>query len=85
MSRLLWCTDIHLDHLRVPDAARMFGDYLRQKHNFDAVVVTGDIAEAGNVAGLLGQFADGITTGFWLYVAIRIALACTITQLTFEC
>lgn len=58
--RLLWVTDCHLDHLRTPKAAQTFGEYLRVEQEFDAVVVTGDIAEAPSVRGLLESFAQGV-------------------------
>lgn len=38
----------------------MFGEYLRQEQEFNAVVLTGDIAEAHNVVDLLQRFASGI-------------------------
>ena len=60
MTRLLWCTDIHLDHLRVPDASRKFGEYLAAEQTFDALVVTGDIAQSNNIVELLPSFAKGV-------------------------
>jgi UDP-2,3-diacylglucosamine pyrophosphatase LpxH len=68
MSRLLFCTDIHLDHLPSPESARIFGDYLRREQEFDAVVVTGDVAEARSVASLLDRFAEGIGAAnvYWI-------------------
>lgn len=45
--RLLWLTDIHLDHLRGGNSARDFAKSLKQQYDeFDSVVVTGDIATA---------------------------------------
>lgn len=55
--RLLWITDPHLDHLRVVGAAGAFGEALRCEEQFDAVVVTGDIATADTLKGLLSEFA----------------------------
>lgn len=39
---------------------RMFGEYVRLEQEFDAVVVTGDIAESHNLIPLLKLFAEGI-------------------------
>jgi UDP-2,3-diacylglucosamine pyrophosphatase LpxH len=58
--RLLWLTDIHLDHIRVPDGSRIFASYLRVEQAFDAVIVTGDIAEAPTVRDHLQAFAQEI-------------------------
>jgi len=58
--RLLWATDIHLNFLKAPGAAQTFGAYLGVEQEFDAVVVTGDIAEAPSVRVLLESFARGV-------------------------
>jgi predicted MPP superfamily phosphohydrolase len=57
---LLWISDCHLNHLRASGAAQTFGAYLGVEHDFDAVVVTGDIAEAPSVRMLLEDFARGV-------------------------
>ena len=62
--KLLWCTDIHLDHMVTPAAlqpverARVFGEYLKTQDP-DAILITGDIAEAPTVKDLLSSFAEG--------------------------
>ncbi len=60
MYKLLWCTDLHLDLL--PGAGpRTFGECLSAEAPFDAVVVTGDIAEPSwRVRSLLERFAQGV-------------------------
>jgi len=60
MCRILWLTDIHLDHLRNWNAAQTFGAYLRIEHWFDIVVITGDIAEANSVSQILNNFSIGV-------------------------
>jgi 3',5'-cyclic-AMP phosphodiesterase len=57
--RLLWLTDIHLNFLRPANAAQTFGACLGVEHDFDRIVITGDIAEAPTVRDLLCQFARG--------------------------
>jgi predicted phosphodiesterase len=52
--------DRHLNFLRTPGAPRSFGAYLRQEKDFEAVVISGDIAEAPTVRALLLQFAEGV-------------------------
>ena len=58
--RLLWATDIHLSHLKVAGASRRFGEYLRDEQDFDAVLLTGDIATHGTLRDCLGDFAKAI-------------------------
>lgn len=60
MTRLGWITDPHLNFLRAPEAVKRFGEYLAAEHDFDAVVITGDIAEAPTVKDLLTQFVSGL-------------------------
>lgn len=58
--RVLWLTDIHLNFLISEDTCRLFGEYMREGHQFDEVLVTGDIAEAPSLVPLLKAFAAGI-------------------------
>lgn len=58
--RLLWLTDPHLNFLRNPDMCRLFGEALRSEEEFDAVIITGDIAEAPSIVDRLRRFAGGI-------------------------
>jgi len=58
--RLLFLTDIHLNFLKPPGAAQAFGESLCAEQEFDALVVTGDIAEAPTVRALLESFSRGI-------------------------
>lgn len=58
--RLLWITDPHLNFLRNPDMCRLFGEAMRSEEEFDAVVITGDIAEAPSIVDRLRRFAGGI-------------------------
>ena len=57
---LLWITDPHLNFLRRPGASRAFGQQLDREHAFDAVLITGDIAEAPSLRRLLEEFAQGV-------------------------
>lgn len=60
MGLLLWATDIHLDHLAHPSAAREFGRALREENpEADALVLTGDNAEAPTFAKLLRELQSG--------------------------
>lgn len=59
MTRLLWITDPHLNFLPHPDSVRQFGISLRETEEFDAIVVTGDIAEAPSIRHLLTEFVSG--------------------------
>lgn len=66
---LLFLTDIHLDHLRVPQAARAFGESLvREYPNAEALLVTGDIASGHNIERFLPEFAEGVADRkiFWI-------------------
>lgn len=57
---LLWITDPHLNFLRPAGASRAFGESLCSEHVFDAVVLSGDIAEAPSLCPLLAEFARGV-------------------------
>jgi predicted phosphohydrolase len=46
MLKLVWLTDIHLNHLKFMGAARAFGEYLAEETKADAYLITGDISEA---------------------------------------
>ncbi len=46
MYKLVWLTDIHLNHLKFQGAARAFGEYLAEETQADALLITGDISEA---------------------------------------
>lgn len=61
MTKTLWLTDIHLDHLRNSvTASKTFGEYLQAEQEFDQVVITGDIAEAHTFKSRLNALAEGI-------------------------
>jgi predicted phosphohydrolase len=57
---LLWITDPHLNFLPAAGASRMLGEYLCREHSFDAVILSGDIAEAPSLRELLTDFASGV-------------------------
>lgn len=59
-QRVLWATDVHLDHLPVREAALEFGRALSHEQP-DAVglIVTGDIAEARSVERILQDLVAG--------------------------
>jgi UDP-2,3-diacylglucosamine pyrophosphatase LpxH len=58
--RLLWATDVHLDHVRKPHAAHTFGAGLAEAHpEASELVVTGDIAEADCIEHILEDLARG--------------------------
>jgi hypothetical protein len=57
---LLWITDPHLNFLPGVEASRVLGGYLSQEYSFDAVILSGDIAEAPTLRSLLFAFAKGI-------------------------
>lgn len=65
MTKLLWITDPHLNFLRDASAVQIFGSYLNEEQEFDAVVITGDIAEAPSVKPLLESFARGINKNIY--------------------
>lgn len=44
--RLVWATDIHLNFLKRPFAARVFGQCLREENQADAIVLSGDLSTA---------------------------------------
>lgn len=56
--RATWLTDIHLNFLR-PLALKAFYDRVKAEQP-DALLITGDIAEADSVARYLAEMADGI-------------------------
>lgn len=58
--KLLWITDPHLSFLPAAGASRTLGEYLCQEHSFDAVILSGDIAEAPSLRELLTDFAHGV-------------------------
>jgi Icc protein len=59
-SLLLWATDVHLDHLPVPEAAFEFGRALSNEQPAAAgLIVTGDIAEAHSVENILKDLTRG--------------------------
>jgi len=60
MFRLAWATDIHLNFLKHPGAAKMFGEYLADETQADALLVTGDISEAPT----LEMHLEELETGF---------------------
>jgi predicted phosphohydrolase len=57
---LLWLTDPHLNFLPSAESSRVLGQYLCQEHAFDAVILSGDIAEAPCLLELLACFAQGV-------------------------
>lgn len=58
MNRVVWLTDIHLNFL-LADPARAFLAEVAASHP-DAVLISGDIAEAHNVTDYLGQIDEAI-------------------------
>lgn len=58
--RVLWITDPHLNFLPGAGASRVFGEHLVRERSFDAVILSGDIAEAPSVRDLLSAFAQGV-------------------------
>lgn len=57
---VLWMTDPHLNFLPDAAACRQLGGQLLQEHRFEAVVLSGDIAEAPTLRHLLTEFAHGV-------------------------
>src|SRR5262245_40164061 len=57
---LLWLTDPHLNFLPDVWASKALGQYLCRERSFDAVVLSGDIAEADSLRELLSAFAQGV-------------------------
>lgn len=55
---LTWLTDIHLNFLEVDEREKFYRDILETKS--DAVLITGDIAEATSFVMLLTEMADYI-------------------------
>lgn len=59
MRQLLWATDVHLDHVGPPNAARTFGELLRRSYpTSEGLIVTGDIAEGRTVAETLRELSE---------------------------
>ncbi|HEY6727232.1 MAG TPA: metallophosphoesterase [Polyangiaceae bacterium] len=57
---VLWATDVHLDHLPLREAALEFGRALsREQPDAVSLIVTGDIAEAHSVEGILRDLVAG--------------------------
>ena len=56
--KLAWVTDIHLNFLEFADRKRFYKDIVATKSN--AVLVSGDIAEATAVFGILEEMAQHI-------------------------
>ena len=56
--KLAWATDIHLNFLEFADRKRFYQDIVAIKSN--AVLVSGDIAEAPNVSEILEEMAQHI-------------------------
>jgi len=57
MMKLAWLTDIHLNFL---DNSQRMAFYQSLPHDKDAIVISGDIAEANSVAVILEEMADYI-------------------------
>lgn len=62
--RLIWLTDVHLNFIP-HGASKTFGEYVLAEETqlggpFDAVVVTGDIAEYTSFEELIEEFAQGV-------------------------
>jgi predicted phosphohydrolase len=60
MFRLAWATDTHLNMLRIPEAPKLFGEYLSAETSCDALVITGDISEGSRVFPHLKQMREGL-------------------------
>lgn len=59
-SKLVWCTDIHLDFLRPYGAQAAFGEYLGDEYpDAKACIITGDISETPTLENHLGEFEEG--------------------------
>lgn len=58
--RLVWLTDPHLNFLRHPTAARMFGEYLREETRGEVFLATGDISEAPGLDHHLRELLKGL-------------------------
>ena len=56
--KLAWVTDIHLNFLESADRKRFYQDIVATKSN--AVLVSGDIAEAPTVSDILEEMAQKI-------------------------
>jgi len=56
--KLAWVTDIHLNFLEFADRKRFYKDIVATKSN--AVLVSGDIAEAPTVSDILEEMAQHI-------------------------
>lgn len=58
--RLTWCTDLHLNFLKHPEAQKAFGEAIARETGCSAVVVTGDISEAPVLEHHLEQLEEGL-------------------------
>ena len=56
--KLAWVTDIHLNFLEFADRKRLYQDIVETKSN--AVLISGDIAEAPTVSEILEEMAQHI-------------------------
>lgn len=56
--KLAWLTDIHLNFLETEERIQFYNDIIKTKSN--AVLITGDIAEAPSVSKILKEMADQI-------------------------
>jgi len=57
---LAWLTDIHLNFIRLPEAPKVFGQYLAEEIDCDAAVISGDISESPTLKLHLEGFAEGL-------------------------
>jgi len=60
MFKLAWATDVHLNFLRLPGAARSFAEYLASETSCDALLLTGDITELPHLRYTLEELAAGL-------------------------
>jgi hypothetical protein len=60
MPKVAWITDPHFNFLRQPGAVKRFGEIVRETHDPECVILTGDIAESHNIVRLLTEFAQGV-------------------------
>lgn len=66
MKKLIWLTDIHLNFLEEEERAIFYDEILKSKG--DAVLITGDIAEAPTVVELLSEMAAHIKKPIYFVV-----------------
>ncbi len=63
MARYIWITDIHLNFLRIEDR---FSFYIKIRELApDAILISGDIAEANSIAYLLNEFVKVINVNIY--------------------